>query len=134
MKHDVKTTDFDFEYTGSSFNEKDVIEKGFRLLSGAELLSKITDKVILGDYLMGYKYITEFYEDGTAEGINHVGSHNFGSWVIDLENHTMVTKWDNGWFDTVTRAYEVDGNIELFDVDTGNWRTTFKDIKPLRSM
>ena len=67
-----------------------------------------------------------FYENGKAEGINHVGSHDFGNWVIDMEKHTLSLKWNNAWMDTITYAYEVNGNIEFYDVGTGNWRTTFK--------
>jgi len=131
MRHKIQPSDFNFEFTGNLFKEKDVIENNYYQLSGTGLLEKISDKIIFGDYLMGYKYITELYKDGTSEGINNVGSHNSGIWFIDMKNNILDTKWDNGWIDTITRAYEVDGNIELFDIDTGNWRTTFKAIKSL---
>lgn len=126
MKNELKTTDFDFEYTGSNFKEKDAIQNGFIQLTGKELLSRIRNVTVFGDYLMGYKYVTDFYKNGSAEGINNVGSHNLGDWIIDLKENTLSIKWNNGWFDTITRAYEVNGSIEFYDVETGNWRTTFK--------
>ena len=129
MRNKIKTTDFDFEYTGSNSTEKDSIENGHHQLSGNELLSKINNKTIFGDYLMGYKFVTDIYENGTAEGINNVGSRDFGHWVVDMKANTLSIKWDNGWIDTVTRAYDVNGSIEFYDVDTGNWRTTFKKFK-----
>jgi len=129
MKHQIKVEDFDFEFTGSLYTVKDVVGQDCPQLSGEELLSKIANKTIFGDYMMGYKFIIEFYEDGTAEGKNHVGSHNFGTWSIDREKHTMSTSWSNGWIDSTTRAYEINGHIQLFDIDTGNWRTTLKVMK-----
>ena len=81
MKNELKTTDFDFEYTGGNFKEKDVIQNGFIQLTGKELLSRISNVTVFGDYLMGYKYVTDLYENGNAEGMNNVGSHNLGSWA-----------------------------------------------------
>ena len=129
MKKEIEAKDFDFEYNGSTHSEKDIIEKGYHQLSGKELLKKISDKTVYGDYLMGYKYVTDIYKNGTAEGVNNVGSHNFGSWHINMNDNTLNIKWENGWFDTITRAYDINGNIEFYDVDTGNWRTTFKGFK-----
>ena len=129
MKNKIKDTDFNFEYTGSNSTEKDIIENGHLQLSGKELLSRINNKTIFGDYPNGYKFITDIYDNGTAEGINNVGSHNFGNWTIDYEENTLKLKWKNGWFDTLTRAYYVNGNIEFYDVDTGKWRTTFKTFE-----
>lgn len=125
MKNELKKSDFDFEYKGSNLTEKDAIDNGFVQLTGKELLSKISNITVFGDYLMGYKYVTDFYENGNAEGINNVGSHNLGNWVIDLNENTLSIKWNNGWFETITRAYEVNGNIEFYDIETGHWRTTF---------
>ncbi len=126
MKKEVNKADFDFEYTGCNFSEKDVVKNGFSLLTGEELQGKIINRRIYGDYPMGYKFVTDIYENGTAEGINNVGSHDLGKWIIDFENNALHLEWKNGWFDTITRAYDVNGNIEFYDVDTGNWRTTFK--------
>ena len=129
MKKEIKSQDFNYEYTGSAFTEKEIIAKGHSLLTGEELRKLISNKTIYGDYVMGYKFVTDIYDNGTAEGVNHVGSHDFGEWRIDIENNTLILNWKNGWVDTVTRAYEVNGHIEFYDVDTGRWRTTFKQFE-----
>jgi len=126
MKNKIQETDFDFEYTGSKYIETEIIAKGHQLIQGEELFAKIRNTTIFGDYPGGYKFVTDIYEGGATEGANNVGSHDFGTWVIDYEKHTLLLEWKNGWFDTVTRAYNVDGNVEFYDVDTGSWRTTFK--------
>jgi len=128
MKNELNATDFDFEYTGSGLTEKGAIENGFIQLTGKELMSRISNRTIFGDYLMGYKFVTDIYENGNTEGINNVGSHNLGNWIIDVKENTLSIKWNNGWFDTVTRAYEVNENIEFYDVETGDWRMTFKNF------
>jgi hypothetical protein len=40
--------------------------------------------------------------------------------------HTLQLEWENAWVYTTTRAYNVNENIEFYDIDTGNGRTTFK--------
>jgi len=117
---------FNLEYTGSSFTEKEAIENGFLQLTAKELFSRITNKTIYGDYPMGYTFVTEIYENGKAEGVNNVGSQDYGNWRIDFEKNTLQLEWENSWINTITRAYDVNGNIEFYDSDTGNWRTTFK--------
>jgi hypothetical protein len=124
MINKLKTKNFD--YTGSNFTEKELIKNGYIQLSGKELLSRIINRTIFGDYPMGYKFVAEIYENGTAKGINNVGSIDNGNWRIDFKEHTLQLKWRNAWIDTITRAYDVNGNIEFYDIDTGKWRTTFK--------
>ncbi len=122
MINKLKTKDFD--YTGSNFTEKEIIENGHLQLSGKELLLRISNMTIFGDYPTGYKFVTEIYENGTANGINNVGSFDSGNWTIDFEKNILQLEWENAWINTVTRAYNV--NIEFYDIDTGKWRTTFK--------
>ena len=59
MMHKLKTKGFD--YTGSNLTENEAVKKGYSLLSGKELLSKISNKTIFGDYLMGYKFLLQIY-------------------------------------------------------------------------
>ena len=126
MKAELKTTDFDFEYTGSEYTEEGIIAKGYKQITGETLQTKIRNTTVYGDYPNGYKFITDIYDNGTTEGINNVGSHNFGNWTIDFKKDTLQLEWKNGWVDTITRAYNVNGHIEFYDVGTGKWRTTFK--------
>lgn len=129
MKNKIVEVDFDFEHTGSNLMEKDAIDNGFTQLTGRTLISRINNVTVYGDYLMGYNFLTDIHENGNAEGINNLGTHTFGNWSVDVAENTLSLKWDNDWFDTVTRAYDVNGTIEFYDIDTGNWRTTFKKIK-----
>ena len=129
MKSELITTDFNFDYTGSEYTEEEVIAKGYKQITSKNLQTTIRNTTVSGDYPGGYKFVTDIYENGTAEGINNVGSHNFGNWIIDYEENTLQLEWKNGWIDTVTRAYNINGNIEFYDVDTGNWRTTFKTFE-----
>ena len=63
------------------------------------------------------------------EGENDLGSHRFGKCFIDINNNTITTKWDNGWDNWTGRAYDVDGEIKLYDTTTIKWRTTFKTFE-----
>lgn len=128
MKNIITIENFDFDYFGSKHNEISIIENGFKLLTGEELHDKIVNKKVYGDYPLGYKFISVIYEDGTTEGLNNVGTRDFGQWTINFEDNTLILKWRNSWLDTITRAYEVNHYIEFFDIDTGNWRTTFRRI------
>ena len=121
-----------FSYTGSDFTEKEIIEQGYICLSGDELLSTICDKTVFGDYPMGYKFAANIYENGITKGVNNMGSTDNGNWRIDYEKNTLRLEWENSWINTITRAYNVNGNIEFYDVDSGNWRTTFKLIQSFK--
>jgi hypothetical protein len=124
MINKLKTKNFD--YTGSKFIEKEIVENGYKQLSGKKLLTRINNHTIFGDYPMGFKFITNIYENGTVKGVNNVGSVDNGNWSIDFKRHILQLEWKNAWINTKTRAYEVNGNIEFYDIDTGKWRTTFK--------
>lgn len=126
----LRTTNFAF--TGSNFTEKEVITNGHLQLSGEELLSIISNKTVFGDYPMGYTFVAEIHENGITNGINNVGTTDSGNWSINFEKHTLQLVWKNTWIDTQTRAFDVNGNIEFYDVDTGNWRTTFKIVESLK--
>lgn len=126
MKYKIN---FDLEYTGSIYSEEEIIVKGYTQISSEILQTKISNSTVYGDYPIGYKFVTDIYENGTCEGENDVGSHDIGKWTIDFENNTFLLEWRYGWLDTITRAYDVNGNIEFYDVDSGKWRTTFKTIK-----
>ena len=131
MKNRLLATDFDFEYTGSITTEKEVIENGLPQLTAKELHSRISNKTIFGDYPKGFKFVTNIYENGSAEGVNDVGAQDYGNWTIDYEKNTLQLTWENGWFNTITRAYDINGTIQFYDTDSGNWRTSFRIFKNL---
>ena len=128
MRNRIKESDLDFEYTGSTYTEEALLKKGQQAISAAILQAKISNTTIYGEYPNGYKFITDIYDNGMAEGVNDAGSHDSGNWSINYEKNTLQLVWKKGWINTETRAYEVNGNIEFYDVDTGNWRTTFKQF------
>jgi len=97
---------------------------GRNRLSGEELGQRISDMTVWGDYLRGFKYITFFDRDGTMEGRNNAGSHHLGRWSIDPEDGSFTVRWDSGWDNTTTYAYDVAGEIRFHDTTTGEWRTT----------
>lgn len=121
-----------FPNTGSSLTEKEVIANGHIRLFGKELISRISSKTIFGNYPMEYTFVADIYENGITYGVNNVGTTDCGIWKIDFETGTLQLVWQNTWIDTQTRAYDVNGTIEFYDVDTGNWRTTFKIIESLK--
>ncbi len=114
----------------SQYTKESMIkEQGHKKLTGKELHKKIINKTTWGNYLMGYRFMIFLDNEGNAEGINNVGSHNKGEWFIDMNNNTLYGKWDYSWAETTTNAYDVNGVIHFFDCDTGNWRMAITHIK-----
>ena len=109
--------------------EAQIIEAGYLLLSGEELNLKMQNKTIFGEYLYGRQYISYAYSDGTVEGENDLGSQVKGRWSINKKNKTLTLKWSGYWDEWTGRAYDVDGEIKFFDIETSHWRTTFNKFK-----
>lgn len=127
-----KLRTIEFSYSGNDLTEQETIANGYLQLSGKELLTRIINKTVFGDYPFGYRFVASIYENGITNGINNVGTSDSGNWSIDFETHTLRLVWKKAWMNTQTRAYDVNGNIEFFDVDSGNWRTTFKIIESIQ--
>jgi hypothetical protein len=106
--------------------EKLVIEAGHSPLSSAVISKTMIDKTLLGDYGYLFKFAVTIDDHGRMEGKNNAGAHQFGQCVI--ANNTISVNWDGSWDNTTCRAYAVDGMIKLFDVETGEWRTTFTKV------
>ena len=111
-----------------SVTEAMIVEAGYEPLSADELRQKISNKTVFGDYGFLFKFVNVMEENGAMEGRNNAGAHVFGKWSIDSQAGTISVNWDGGWDNTTTRAYWVDDQIKLFDVDSGQWRTTFTSI------
>ncbi len=124
-------TEFNFQYAGEGSIEDEIHQKGAQKMSGKELREAIVNKKVFGDYLMGYKFIGNILETGLINGVNNVGTEDLGNWLIDMEKDTLTINWNNGWINTITHAYMVNGQIEFYDVDTGSWRTSFNRIEDL---
>ena len=109
----------------SKTTEKMIRDGGYHQLTSDELLTRIIDKTIRGDYFNGRKFNGIFYKDGTTEGKNDLGTHLFGEWSINTQDNSLEVIWDGYWFNTLTNMYEVDGEIKFYDCETGKWRMTF---------
>ena len=105
------------------------IDTGHAQLSGKELDAIIVGTTVRGLYRGGFRYNVFVDRDGSLEGKNHVGSHNFGTWLLDMKAHTFTVTWRNGWDHTTTRAYNFGDEVRFFDADTGLWRTTFSGFE-----
>ena len=101
-------------------------EQGYTQLSAEELIGRIYNKTIRGEYFIGRIFVTYIDDKGNMEGKNDLGSHHFGKNIIDMKNDTLTTQWDSGWDNWTGRAYEVAGEIKIFDTTSLEWRTTFK--------
>ncbi len=108
--------------------ESSMISGGYPHLSGDELMQKISGNTILGDFGYLFKFIMTVGSEGALEGKNNAGAHHFGRWSIDASENTMTVEWESGWINNTSRAYEVDGKVKLFNIETGEWMTTFTDI------
>lgn len=129
MKNDLKISDLNFKRSG--YTEKTAIGNGFKQLTGIELKELIINQEVNGNYPGGFTFVARIYENGTIEGINNLGHYDVGYWTIDFNKNTIQLEWENGWYNTTTRVYKVTSTIEFFDIDTGNWRSTFKKFTHL---
>lgn len=109
-------------------NESTLIDAGYNHISGNDLRQLLLGNSILGEFAFLFKYIMTISADGTLEGINNVGSHHFGNMTFDDALDTISVHWTTGWVNNTTRAYSVDGKIKLYDIENGQWSTTFTKI------
>ncbi|MEE9314873.1 MAG: hypothetical protein V3V02_09505 [Rhizobiaceae bacterium] len=105
-----------------------MVEKGCKLISSQELRQRLLGNTILGDFAFAYKYMMTINTDGALEGINNVGSHHFGQMTIADAANTVSVKWADGWVNTTSRAYDVDGEFKLYNIENGQWSTTFTKV------
>ncbi len=105
-------------------NENEIVEKGHRRLSGPELEDLVKGKKFTGLYRPPFKYIVSIDADGTLSGENNFGTKDSGRWSIDPSTGEFTVSWQNYWDANTTYGYAVEGAIHLFDIQTGNWRTS----------
>ena len=68
---------------------------------------------------MGYKFVTNIYENGTAEGVNNVGTFDDGNWSIDLNKNSIDLKlifYEQGDFNS--RRYKIDSRNYQYVLDS----------------
>lgn len=108
--------------------EATLIKEGYKPLTASEIKEKIAGKYFLGSYLHGFKYIVAVNVEGTLESKNDYEHYDRGRWLINNEQHTLSVYWEEGWDSTVTRLYAVDESIQMYDAQTGVWRTRFDQV------
>lgn len=111
--------------TKTEDNEEAAISNGFKQLLAKDIKTKIVGKAFLGGYLHGFQFIVSVNTDGSLEGKNNVEHYDLGHWVIDDTNNTLTVNWQNGWDSTTTRIYQLNDKINMYDKESGLWRTSF---------
>lgn len=109
----------------------DAIEKGFSQLTADDIKDKIVGKQFLGGYLQGFQYIISINKDGSLEGKNNYHHYDIGHWQINISKNTLSVTWQYGWDNTTTHLYERNAQINMYDENTGVWRTSLnQEISP----
>lgn len=112
--------------TGAGSNEQMVIDAGYKQASAAVIRQRAVGNTVIGNYLYGFVFISYMDKDGMMEGRNNVGAHHKGRWSLDAQDNTLSVQWHSGWDTSVTRAYDIDGALHFFDLNTGIWRMSFE--------
>ena len=125
MKVHADLPELEFGVPANLTTEARVIANGYLHLCADEIQQKLIGKTFIGDYFAGqmFKFIVRFDLNGTMEGKNNAGAHNFGLWRINQMDHTMSVEWDSGWDAAITRIYDLGDKFELYDTTTRMWRT-----------
>ncbi len=110
----------------SGTTEKTIIDAGHIALSGRQIAEKMIGKTLYGDYGLFFKFAVTIDSLGRMEGINNAGAHQFGQCTID--ENTISVNWNGGWDNTTNRAYFIDNQLKLFEIQTGQWQTSFTKI------
>lgn len=110
---------------GFGSTEEMAINAGHKQITMAELLRRTVGKTVLGNYQIGFVFQGFMDADGTIDGENNVGTRDAGQWVVNHDDNTLVLMWRGGWFNSITRAYDVEGALHFFDRDNGHWRMSY---------
>ena len=125
MKIHTDLPDLELGVSPNLSTEAEVIANGHRHMSADEIRHKIIGKTFTGDYFAGqmFKFIVRYDYNGTMEGKNNAGAHNFGLWRVNQKDHSISGEWDAGWDTSTLRVYDLGDRFELYDTTTGMWRT-----------
>ena len=100
-----------------------VSEMNSAALTRDKLQEQLMNKRINGLYRLPFTYEMQLNEDGTLWGRNNYGTEDVGKWTIS-DTGEMTVSWQSYWDAHTTRVYLENGVLHLFDIDTGNWRTS----------
>jgi len=100
--------------------------QGIAHLSGPELRERTCGKCFVGLYRPPFHYVMQMSEGGTLWGRNNYGTEDSGHWSIDPDTGGLTVAWHGPWDAHTTHGYAVGQAIHFFDVETGDWRTSFE--------
>lgn len=102
---------------------RDMQKLGHQPLSAQALKERVWGKSFVGVFRAPFTYTMKIAHDGALWGRNNYGTKDTGNGAID-EAGAFTVSWHNYWEAHTTFGYLVDEAIHLFDVQTGEWRTT----------
>lgn len=110
---------------GFGSTEKMAIDAGYQQIKTDELLRRTVGKTVVGHYQIGFVFQGYMDADGSMDGENNVGTRDSGQWAVNPADNTLILSWRGGWFESITRIYDVDGALHFFDHDSTNWRMSY---------
>ncbi len=107
-----------------------MLQNGYVPLTKKALLNLISNTTVWGDYeYSGHrKYKTFMDANGKMEAKNDWGSHVFGEWRVE-EDGCLTVKWQGYWEDWTAIAFQVEREIKFYNIEDGQWQTTFYNIE-----
>jgi len=113
---------------GFGSTEQMAIDAGYHQIPMDELLRRTVGKTLLGKYQIGFVFVGQMAADGLIDGENNVGTRDSGRWSVNEEANTLSLEWHGSWFNSTTRAYDIEGELHFYDADTSEWRMSFVKI------
>ncbi len=113
---------------GPGVPEESLREAGNQPLPVGDLLRRILEHTVWGDFLHGYRFVSYCGQDGSIEGTNNAGSYNTGRWEADPLAGTFSVSWNQSWVPATLRSYDIGGKLHFFDVRTRTWHMSIDRI------
>lgn len=99
-------------------------KQGLEPLSAKTLKARVWGKCFFGVFRFPFLYTMKIAQDGALWGRNNYGTEDSGLGAIDETTGAFTVSWQNHWEANTSFGYLVDNAIHLFDVQTGEWKTT----------
>lgn len=115
---------------GEGTAEQQLVDAGHTSLPLKDLLAKILDQTVWGDYLFNFRYVSYCGSDGSIVGTNNAGSYNEGRWEADYDANLFNVAFNQRWVPASLRAYEIDGTLHFFNQNTGMWHMNMEKFVP----
>ncbi len=99
-------------------------KQGLKPLSAEALKAQLLGKCFFGVFRAPFTYTMKISQDGALWGRNNFGTQDNGHGSIDETSGAFSVSWQNHWEANTSFGYLKDKSIHLFDVKTGEWKTT----------